>query len=401
MSNKRPMAKERPMNQSVSGSGSLLRLIRQGRASTRAELIELTGLARSTVAQRLEVLRARELIVDAGENPSTGGRPPAVFAFNRDAGVVLVADLGVTHCRLAVADLAGRPLAEMAADLAIDAGPEHVLGWVRDRFAELIDRSGRNMAEVRGIGVGVPGPVEFATGQAVHPPIMPGWDDFSIPGWFSRSFDVPVLVDNDVNIMAIGEHWMHWREAAHLLFVKVGSGIGCGVITSGAIHRGAQGAAGDIGHIQVTEREDAICRCGNVGCLEAMAGGTAMARALTNMGIPASTSRDVVRLARGGNREAAMLVREAGRALGKVLAAAVNLFNPAVIVIGGDVAQAHEPLLAGAREELYRRSLPLATRHLRIARSELEDRAGVIGAAVMVIEHILSPAAVDRDLAAG
>ncbi|HWL84535.1 MAG TPA: ROK family protein [Polyangiaceae bacterium] len=389
------------MNQSVSGSGSLLRLIRQGRASTRAELIELTGLARSTVAQRLEVLRARELIVDAGENPSTGGRPPAVFAFNRDAGVVLVADLGVTHCRLAVADLAGRPLAEMAADLAIDAGPEHVLGWVRDRFAELIDRSGRNMAEVRGIGVGVPGPVEFATGQAVHPPIMPGWDDFSIPGWFSRSFDVPVLVDNDVNIMAIGEHWMHWREAAHLLFVKVGSGIGCGVITSGAIHRGAQGAAGDIGHIQVTEREDAICRCGNVGCLEAMAGGTAMARALTNMGIPASTSRDVVRLARGGNREAAMLVREAGRALGKVLAAAVNLFNPAVIVIGGDVAQAHEPLLAGAREELYRRSLPLATRHLRIARSELEDRAGVIGAAVMVIEHILSPAAVDRDLAAG
>jgi len=157
----------------------------------------------------------------------------------------------------------------------------------------------------------------------------------------------------------------------------------------------------NIGHIQVTEREDAICRCGNVGCLEAMAGGTAMARALTNMGIPASTSRDVVRLARGGNREAAMLVREAGRALGKVLAAAVNLFNPAVIVIGGDVAQAHEPLLAGAREELYRRSLPLATRHLRIARSELEDRAGVIGAAVMVIEHILSPAAVDRDLAAG
>ncbi|WP_394833445.1 ROK family protein [Pendulispora rubella] len=396
------MLRERLVSQPVTGSGALLQVIRQGRATTRAELIEVTGLARSTVAQRLDLLRARDLIVDAGENPSTGGRPPAVFAFNQNAGLVLVADLGVTHCRLAVADLAGRPLIELATDLEIAKGPEHVLTWVRDRFVDLVDRSGRNMNEVRGIGIGVPGPVEFATGQAVHPPIMPGWDGFSIPNWFSRYHDeVPVLVDNDVNIMAIGEHWMHWRDAAHLLFVKVGSGIGCGIVAGGTIHRGAQGAAGDIGHIQVTDREDATCHCGNVGCLEAVAGGLAMARALTGMGIPAATSRDVVKLARGGNRDAAMLVREAGRALGQVLAAAVNLVNPGVIVIGGDVAHAHEQLLAGVREELYRRSLPLATRHLRIARSELEDRAGVIGAAVMVIEHILSPDAVDRALATG
>jgi len=402
------MPRERPANQPAAGSGELLHLIRQGRASTRAELIEVTGLARSTVAQRLDALRARSLILDAGENPSTGGRPPTVFAFNRDAGVVLVADLGVTHCRLAAVDLGGRPLAELATDLAIDQGPEPVLDWVRHRFAELLEQAERRMADVRGIGVGLPGPVEFASGKAVHPPLMPGWDGFSIPDWFARGRsqrrrgkrrDIPVLVDNDVNIMAIGEHWMHWRDAPHLLFVKVGSGIGCGVIAGGAIHRGAQGAAGDIGHIQVTEREDAKCHCGNVGCLEAVAGGLAMAKQLTSKGIPASTSRDVVRLARGGNREATLLVREAGRVLGQVLAAAVNLVNPGVIVIGGDVAHAHEQLLAGAREELYRRSLPLATRHLRIVRSELEDRAGITGAAVMVIEHILSPEAIDRSLA--
>jgi predicted NBD/HSP70 family sugar kinase len=207
-----------------------------------------------------------------------------------------------------------------------------------------------------------------------------------------------VLVDNDVNIMAIGEHWVHWRDIAHLLFVKAGTGIGCGIIANGAIHRGAQGAAGDIGHIQITDREDAVCRCGNVGCLEAVAGGGAMAQALARAGIAAANSRDVVRLVRGGSREATSMIRHAGREIGRVLAAAVNLFNPSVIVLGGDLAHAHEHLLAGVREEVYRRSLPLATRHLRILRSELDDRAGTNGAAVMVIEHVLAPEAIDRAL---
>ena len=227
---------------------------------------------------------------------------------------------------------------------------------------------------------------------------MPGWDGYRVADRLADHFGAPTLVDNDVNIMALGEHWKAWRAYDHLLFVKVGTGIGCGIITDGRIHRGAQGAAGDIGHIHVPGNEE-ICRCGNRGCLEAVAGGGAMAARLRADGIAAENSRDVVRHVRDGRPEAMQLVRQAGRELGEVLAASVNFFNPGVIVIGGDIAHADEHLLAGVREVVYQRAVPLGTRSLRIVRSALDDRAGVIGAAVMVIEHVLAPEAIDRMLA--
>ena len=379
-------------------AGALLQLIRAEVAVTRADLARVTGLARSTVAQRVDLLIARGLVQDTGGSVSTGGRPPAVLVFNRDAGVVLVADLGATHARLALSDLAGTPLAERAADLDISLGPERVLEWVEECFAELLDEVGRGAEDVRGIGVGVPGPVEFSSGRPVNPPIMPGWDDFPIPEWFAGRYGAPVLVDNDVNIMARGEHWMHWRETEHLLLIKVGTGIGCGIVADGHIHRGARGAAGDIGHIRATSSEDVVCRCGNIGCLEAIAGGQALAQRLADQGEDAVQSRDVVRLVRSGHPGAIRMVRDAGRTLGEVLAGTVNFFNPAVIVIGGDIAEAHAQLLAGVREGIFSRSLPLATRDLRIVPSRLGDRAGVIGAATMAIEHVLSPDAVDRSL---
>ena len=383
------------------GAGSVLRLIRDGEAVTRADLARRTGLARSTVAQRVDSLLAHELVYEAGGSSSTGGRPPTILAFNQLAGVVLAADLGATHSRLAVSDLAGAPLAEISLEMDIAAGPEPVLEVVAEHFEELLEQVGRKAGDVRGIGIGVPGPVAFATGQPVNPPIMPGWDGFSLPRWFSTRYEAPVLVDNDVNIMALGEHWSHWRDTDHLLFIKVGTGIGCGIVASRLIHRGAQGAAGDIGHIRVPGNEDVLCRCGNVGCLEAVAGGRALAQRLSDEGLEASNSRDVVRLVRAGEPLAARMVREAGRSLGRVLAGSVNFFNPAAIVIGGDLGEVHEQLLAGVREVIFERSLPLATRDLRTEPSRLGDRAGVVGAAIMVIEHVLAPDVVDRALQSG
>ncbi len=385
---------------SPTSAGALLRLIREEIAVTRADLARVTGLARSTIAQRVDALLALGLVYEAGGSASTGGRPPTVLAFNRDAGVVLAADLGATHARVAVSDLMGTPLAERASDLDIALGPEHALDWVAERFTELLEEIGRSGADVRGIGLGVPGPVEFASGRPVSPPIMPGWDDFPIPGWFASRYGAPVLVDNDVNIMARGEHRMHWPETEHLLLIKVGTGIGCGIVSDGHIHRGARGAAGDIGHIRVTSREDVVCRCGNVGCLEAIAGGQALAQRLAEAGEEATHSRDVVRLVRAGHAGAIRMVRDAGRTLGEVLAGTVNFFNPAVIVIGGDIAEAHAQLLAGVREGIFSRSLPLATRDLRIVPCRLGDRAGIIGAAIMAIEHVLAPDEVDRSLQA-
>jgi predicted NBD/HSP70 family sugar kinase len=182
--------------------------------------------------------------------------------------------------------------------------------------------------------------------------------------------------------------------------VKVGTGIGCGVVSRGRVHRGADGAAGDIGHIRISGHDDAVCRCGNLACVEAVAGGAALARQLRADGFDARSSRDVVRLATDGNATATRRVRAAGRLIGEVLASLVNFFNPNVIVVGGDVAEVRDQLLAGIREVVYQRSLPLATRHLQIAQSALGDRAGVMGAAVMAVEHVLSPEMVEESLLA-
>ena len=387
-----------PPSASAGTAGAILDLVRNGHATTRGDLAAMTGLARSTVAQRIDALLASRLLVPAGDSASTGGRPPAMLAFNRDAGVVLAGDLGASHSRVAVTDLAGTVLAQHRRDIAIAEGPEVVLSWLEHAFDELLQEVDRGPAEVRGVGVGLPGPVEFATGRPVNPPIMPGWNLYPVGARLAQRFGVPALVDNDVNIMAVGEHWANWRDQSFLMFVKIGTGIGSGFVADGHVHRGADGAAGDIGHIHVPDHDDVVCRCGNVGCLEAIAGGNAMASRLRGLGFETRTSLDVVDRVLAGQLEAVRLVRQAGHAIGGVLAACVNMLNPAVIVIGGDVAQAGEPLLAGIREVVYRRSLPLATGRLRIAGSELGDEAGITGAAVMALETILAPAAIDAAL---
>jgi predicted NBD/HSP70 family sugar kinase len=394
-------APPRPTQATGGGAGAILQLVRSGQATTRADLAAMTGLARSTVAQRVDALLARGLLVSRGDSPSTGGRPATLLAFNDGAGVVLCGDLGATHSRVAVTDLGGTVLAQTRHEIAIAEGPEIVLGWLEATFDGLLDEIGRGHDAVRGVGVGLPGPVEFATGRPVSPPIMPGWDRYPVGDRLATRYGVPALVDNDVNIMAVGEHWSTWRDEAFLLFVKMGTGIGSGIVAGGHVHRGADGAAGDIGHIHVPDHDDIVCRCGNRGCLEAFAGGGAMAARLREAGLDTQTSLDVVDRVRAGHPVATQLIREAGRTVGGVLATCVNMLNPAVIVIGGDLARADEPLLAGVREVVYRRSLPLATGRLRIVPSRLDDEAGVVGAAVMVIESVLAPDAVDAALIAG
>lgn len=391
---------ERDSRDGSGSAGDVLQLIRDGRAHTRAELVQLTGLARSTVTQRVDALVALQLVTEVQGDTSTGGRPPGTLSLNNERGVVLTADAGATHTRVAVANLSGAILAATSADIDIVEGPAAVLDVIADRFDEILAKAGRDADEVRAVGVGLPGPVEFSTGRVQNPPIMPGWHDFSVPDHFATRYAAPVLVDNDVNIMALGEYYREWRDRAnHILFVKVGTGIGCGIVADGRIHRGADGAAGDIGHIQVPGHDHDICRCGNPGCLESVAGGGAMARQLQELGFDTRDARDVIRLARSGELQAIQLIRRAGRLLGEVLAAVVNFFNPDAIVFGGDIATAEGYLFAGVREIVYQRSLPLATRKLRIARSVLGDDAGIHGAAVMAIEHILAPDAVNAALA--
>ncbi|MEJ2853075.1 MULTISPECIES: ROK family transcriptional regulator [unclassified Saccharothrix] len=374
---------------------ALLRLLMDGRPRTRADIVAETGLARSTVRARLDLLMAAGLVSDIGDDVSTGGRPASRFAFHAGARQVLAADVGATHATVAVADLGCRLLAVEQIELDIADGPTVILPLLVKAWRELLPEGG---VPVAGVGIGLPGPVEHSTGRPNNPPIMPGWDGFDVPGLVAAELGVPVLVDNEVNLMALGEHTTAFPEAEHMIVVKVATGIGSGLISNGVLHRGAVGAAGDLGHIQAPHGGDVLCRCGNTGCLEAVASGPAMAAKLREQGVDATTTADVVRLVRAGSLEAGQVVRQAGRDIGEVLAACVSMFNPSLVVVGGLVAQAGEMLLAGVRESVYRRSLPLATENLRIVASKAGPEAGVLGAAAMVAKHALSPEVLDVQL---
>ncbi|GAA3756393.1 putative NBD/HSP70 family sugar kinase [Spinactinospora alkalitolerans] len=384
----------------MNSAGDVLDLISRGAAGTRADLARHTGMARSTVAQRVDALIEYGLVEEATEpGESTGGRPPRVLRLNTELNCVLGVDLGATHCRVALMDIGGALLATREDPLLITRGPEPVLEHIDARMHELLAEVRRPIETVKAIGIGVPGPVEFATGRPVNPPIMPGWHEYPIPEFFTDRYDVEVLVDNDVNVLALGERRFAYPEAPHLLFVKVGTGIGCGIIAGGRLHRGSQGSAGDIGHIRVPGADDALCRCGNTGCLEAVAGGTALAERLTAAGVPARTGRDVVELVNQGDPLALRMVRDGGRVIGDVLAGLVNFFNPEAIVVGGVMAEVHEPLLAGVREVIYQRSLPLATHRLAVVPSRSGDEGGALGAGRLAIDHVLAPDLINRALA--
>lgn len=378
-----------------SGASELFQLLRDGQPRTRAELSTLTGLARSTIALRVDSLMELGLVSPVGDAISTGGRPSSRFALNPTARLVLAADLGATHATLAITDLAGTVLGEKRGRKDIADGPESVLGWMVETGREILAAIDRDQKDLIAIGIGLPGPVQHSTGQPINPPIMPGWDRFDVPGFVQQHLEVPVLVDNDVNIMALGERAFAWPSTESFLFVKVATGIGSGVISGGLLQRGAQGIAGDIGHVQISRGAGIPCHCGNRGCLEAMASGPAIATALRASGVDVNTSQDVVELVKRGNIEAIQAVRQAGRDIGEVLTACVSLMNPSVIAIGGSMAQAGEHLIAGVREVVYTRSMPLATEHLSIVQSSAGANAAVIGASMLAIHHALSPESID------
>ncbi len=373
-----------------SSPGALFQLLRDGVPRTKADLAAETGFARSTIATRVEELLASELVTPAGESTSTGGRPPATFAFNPAARCVLAVDLGGTHARIAVTNLSSEVLAEDEQELAIALGPATVLDAVCATGERLLAQTGMGHEQLIGIGIGLPGPVEFATGRPVSPPIMPGWDGFDVPGYLRQTFDVPILVDNDVNAMALGEHHLIYPDVANMMFVKIGTGIGAGIISDAQLQHGAQGAAGDLGHVAVPDGDQTPCTCGNRGCLEAVASGPAIAAYLRSQGVEVPNLSALLQLVRDGHPEAIQATRGAGRQVGAVLASCVNLLNPSVIVIGGLVSTAGEHFLAGIRETVYSRSLPLATQHLRILGTLTSGRAGMLGASALVTAHALS-----------
>ncbi|MBP2368084.1 ROK family transcriptional regulator [Pseudonocardia parietis] len=382
-------------------AGEIFRLVRDGAAGTRTEIGRATGLSRTAVAARVARLLADGLVTEVVGAAATGGRPAARLEFNAAGGTVLAVSVGVSRSKAAVCDLTGAVLAEAVIDLPASVGPHRLLGDAVPTLEKLLLDAGVGEAGIRGIGLSIPGTVDGANGWSVGVPSLPGWERIPLPPMLTERFPAPVRVDNDVNVMALAEQAVH-PDVDDLLMVKIGSGVGAGLVAGGHLQRGAWGAAGEIGHIPVHDGPGIGCGCGNVDCLEVLASGRALVRDLA-AGRPdgaVSTIADVVALVKQGDPDAVRLVRIAGRRLGEVLAAAVNLVNPALVAIGGDLVGAFDPLVAGVREAIYRRSMATATQSLRIEPGLLAGRSGVMGCAILVLDDVLSPATVDATLTA-
>lgn len=383
----------------TTSAGRLLQLVRDGQARTRRDLMDLTGLARSTVAQRVDQLVRHGYLREEGVDASTGGRRPSVLKIHEASAIVLAADLGAGHGRVAVVDLAGRTLAESSGLPVISEGPEKVLGWLTAQFHALLAESGRSLPEVCGVGIGLPCPVDVRTGHTVQTPIAPGWEEHDTPAVLAAEFPGPILLDNDANVMALGEYTAAGPNSPPLLLVNVGTGIGAGIVEGGRVLRGVGGAAGEIGHVRVRGHDDALCACGAHGCLAAVASGSVLVQRLAGVDPSVREVSDVIDRVLAGDPAAVRLTRTAGRALGEALAVVVSVVNPGVLVVSGALARAGEHLVGEIREAVFRGVQYRSTRGLRIAEGALGPRAGVVGAASMVVERVLSPEAVDARIA--
>ncbi|MER7892391.1 ROK family protein [Micromonospora sp. NPDC094482] len=372
----------------------LLRLLRDEGAVSRAELGDRLQMPRPRLLAELERLVALGYVAEAGLAASRGGRRSTLVELSPHLRFAAV-DLGASSIDVEVVNGRLEPVAAYAEPADIRSGPKATL----QRVNELLHKAKVDGAYERldAVGVGVPGPVSFRDGVPVSPPIMPGWDRHPVRELLTREHGCPAVVDNDVNIMAIGErHGGVAHSVDDFLFVKIGTGIGCGIYLSGEVYRGTDGCAGDIGHIQV-DPHGPMCSCGNAGCLEALFSGAALAKDATvaaRSGMsPALAERmaahgmvtalDVAEGAVEGDVTCIQLIRDGGRRVGGVLAGLVSFTNPSMIVIGGGLAQLGHILLAEIRSVVYRRSLPLATGNLPVVLSELGPRAGVAGAAVL------------------
>lgn len=376
-------------------AGAVLHLVRTGQAATRTDLRRLTGLSRTAVVARVSALVDAGLLVLGEELASTGGRPPGALVFNQDAGVVLAVAVGRSRSQLAVFDLDGRELAGDTRDHAVGISAGELMPQIVDRLCKMVEGV---EPPVLGVGMSLPGVVDPVAKVSVDSPVMGGWDGVQLAPYFTDLTDAPLLLANDADTLALSELFGPGPHPRNALVIKASTGLGMGVIAEGRVLHGHNGAAGEIGHTRLEAAADLPCRCGSTGCLETVAGGWALVQKLVESGVESGHVRDLVASALAGDAVARGLLRESGRYVGELLATAINLLNPEMVVVGGDMGQAFDLYTAGVRESVYARSTALATRDLAFVPARHSDSAGLVGCAAIAIEHVLSPANIDKTL---
>jgi len=379
------------------------------------DLIRFTpgGISRSELARQLNLTRAAVttiindfiddgLVRETGKGPTTGRRRPILLEINPQRGYLVGVDLGATHLSLLVTDFAAHVVNELETPFDIRRNPEECLQKVDGALSETLAKAQLRLEDMTAIGVGVPGPVEAAAGKVIAPPIMPGWHNYPIRSVLQERWGRPVSLNNDAELGALGE----WAQGAgraerYLAYIKVGTGIGAGMLLDGKIYRGVSGCAGEIGHIAIRDNGP-LCACGSHGCLEALAGGSAIAAKaaaavksgkrtqLASLGSAGEiTAMSVAHAARLGDLVAQQIIVEAGGYLGIAIASLINLFNPSMVVIGGGVAQIGDLLLNPIRQVVGERSLRSAAQAVRISAAVLGRRSTSMGAVVQALNLAL------------
>ncbi|WP_328828974.1 ROK family protein [Nocardioides acrostichi] len=379
--------------------GSLLTLLRTGRASSRADLVRLSGLSRGAVTTRLAALAAAGLVREGDELASTGGRRAGTLELDPDAGSVLAVAVGRSRSQVGVFDLAGREITSDSRDHEPGIAPGELMTDVVDRLLHQLPPD--PAAPVLGVGVSLPGAVDGEKVASLDAPVLAGWDGIDLRPWLAKVTDAPVLIDNDTAVLTRSE--LFGRAPAHpsMLVLKASTGLGLGMVVDGRIVGAGRGRTGELGHTRVAAAGDLPCRCGATGCLETIAGGWALVAELDagSTLAPARHVRGLVGQALDGDPSARRLVREGGRRLGETLAVAVNLVQPGVLVVGGDLGAAFDLYTAGLRESLATHAHPLAVRDLRLLPATHGEAAGLHGCAALAIDHALAPDTVDARLA--
>ena len=388
----------------------VLRLIWQERQISRADIARRIGLSRSTVSEIVGLLLPTGLLAEVGVGVSSGGRRPIVLQFHDDALGILGVDMGAGHISVAVTDLRGTILAWEHDSHPVRSDPAGALALVTELAVRAVKTWGRRTDRLLGVGMAVPSPVDVDRPDELCEVILPAWRGVAVSAALRKRFKVPVLVDNDANLAALGERWWGLGQGVDdFAYIKVGTGIGAGYIIGGRIYRGARGLAGEIGHLAIDPRGPP-CVCGNRGCLATLVGAQALverASALlprhpaSLLGRAEVTISAIEDAALAGDRLALQVTAEAAERLGVAIADLLNLLNPAMVIIGGGLARLGELLLAPLREAVSRRTLVTSSRGTRIATSGLGARAVAVGAATMMLERALTDPSLFPSAAAG
>ena len=373
------------MKAALPSEQSLIRTFRDRPSLTRLEIQEATGLSRVTVSQRIQKLLSEKVLLESKSTIVSGGRKATTLSLNPNGGFVGIVDFAATTFSIALANLHGDVIQNTTSMIDISDGPKKILPEAIRQIKELyatVPKSKR-----LGVVVGVPGPVDHIHGRVVSPPIMQGWDGIDFIEIFGKELSTPIYLENDANLIAFAEWKLVYPEERDLLVVKLGTGIGSGIILNKQLHRGAQGAAGDLGHVQLDALKGSACRCGHTDCVESFSGGWALVEKLNAMGYKVKNTTDIADLCRKGDAKVIRLLTEASSYIGHAIADAVNLLNPSRVVIEGRLVNATDLVLATIKEVVYQRAGALATKHLTIVPAKLGTDCAVLGAAQLGVDR--------------